>query len=124
MTGRPADRYGGRVTTDLRMEGVLGRTPFTLRRTAGRDVLRIGAHEMVIGPDTKVRHRAGLLSMTLTVEQPDGETFTHRYRLPSWTLQLAPVLDAAYDLTVAEADDPGLALTELLDGTSDWAATA
>ncbi|WP_432134987.1 MULTISPECIES: hypothetical protein [unclassified Streptomyces] len=99
--------------------GVLGGTPARLDETDGRRVLTVGVRRTVIRPDTIVRHRGGVLFQRLTVSTPGEPGLTHRYRLP-WLLQLAPFREATYDRWAAEADDPGLRLTELLGGTDDW----
>jgi hypothetical protein len=82
-------------------------------------VLTIGDRRIELKSGVVVRHRSGLLGQRLTIEQPGEAPFTHRYRLP-WTSQLAPLWEATYDRLSAEADDPGLDLTELLGGTDDW----
>lgn len=117
----PPDRPETRteLKTDVWLKGHLGRTPFCLLHLEGEQVLSIGDWYSVIGSETSVRHTQRLLWMTLTVEQPGRAVFTHRYHLP-WLLQFAPFWEATYNHTSAEADDPGLVLTEFLDGTSDW----
>lgn len=82
-------------------------------------MLTIGDRRITLKPDAVVRHRSGLLGQRLTIEQPGEAAFTHRYRLP-WAVQLAPLWEPTYDRWSAEADDPGLGLTELLGGTDDW----
>lgn len=99
--------------------GQLGHLRAELRQAGGLRVLTIGDRRITLKPDAAVRHRSGLLGQRLTVEQPGEATFTHRYRLP-WASQLAPLYEATYDRWSAEADDPGLGLTELLGGTDDW----
>ncbi|SBT94719.1 hypothetical protein GA0115233_110019 [Streptomyces sp. DI166] len=107
----------------LLWSGQLGRRRAELRRVGDRRVLTIGERHLVVRADAVVRHRGGLLGQRITIEQPGAATFTHRYRLP-WVAQLAPLREASHDRWSAEADDPGLRLTELLGGTDDWRDTA
>ncbi|MFE9253683.1 hypothetical protein [Streptomyces sp. NPDC006879] len=99
--------------------GQLGRLSAEVREVDGQRILRIGDWSTVVNAQTQIRHRSGLLSHRLIVCQPAQPSFVHRYRLP-WLLQLAPAWEATYDRWSAEADDPGLALVELLSGTDDW----
>ncbi|MFC7245564.1 hypothetical protein ACFQO7_24080 [Catellatospora aurea] len=90
-----------------------------LRQVGERRTLRIGDRQTVIGPDTTVRHRGSLRRRQLVVEQPDAVPFTYRYRVP-WRLVFLSLYDPTFDRFDAEADDPGLVLTDLLGGTYDW----
>ncbi|MER5297363.1 hypothetical protein ABT382_35935 [Streptomyces pharetrae] len=90
-----------------------------LCQVGDHQILTIGDRRIVLKPDAVVQHRNGWLGQRLTIAQPGEASFTHRYRLP-WISQLAPLWEAAYDRWSAEADDPGLELTELLGGTDDW----
>ncbi|UYQ62852.1 hypothetical protein [Streptomyces peucetius] len=101
------------------LSGVLGRTPFTLERMGGLTVLRVGDRETVIGPDTRVRHRAHLLWNTFRVERAGRPLLVHRYRLP-WVEQLLGQFETAPDFFVAQDIDPGLELTVALGGESAW----
>ncbi|MGV9453159.1 hypothetical protein [Streptomyces sp. NPDC003635] len=103
----------------LLWSGRLGRVRAELRRAGDRRVLTIGDRRIEVQPGAVVRHRSGLLGQRLTIEQPGEAPFTHRYRLP-WPSRIAPLREATYDRWAAEADDPGLRLTELLGGSDDW----
>lgn len=111
--------HSGSLRWDVWWKGRLGRTPCSLVRADGRDLLTIGGWETVVGPTTAVRHKQHVLWMTLTVEQTGKDRFTHRYRL-RWALQLAPFWETTYDDISAEADDDGLVLARFLGGTTDW----
>ncbi|MDI1462709.1 hypothetical protein QEZ54_17175 [Catellatospora sp. KI3] len=99
--------------------GRLGAASAELRQMGERRVLSIGDWRTEVHTVTRVRHRGRLRGQQLIIEQSDGSVFVHRYRLP-WGLQLAPLWDTTYDRWTAEADDPGLCLTELLGGADDW----
>ncbi|WAZ19112.1 hypothetical protein STRCI_000140 [Streptomyces cinnabarinus] len=117
--GFPPEAQPGESDGAVLWSGQLGRRRATLRQVDGRRVLVIGDRRIIVRPEAAVRHRGGLLGQRLVIEQPGEATFTYRYRLP-WALQLAPLWEATYDRWSAEADDPGLDLTELLGGTDDW----
>ncbi|GGW53061.1 hypothetical protein [Streptomyces xantholiticus] len=99
------------------LSGVLGTTPFDLAHREGQTVLRVGDREMVIEPDTHVRHRAHLLWKTFSVAQPHRPAFVLRYHLP-WGLQVFARHEP--DFFVAQMDDPGLELTAELGGDTGW----
>ncbi|GGT62820.1 hypothetical protein GCM10014713_65250 [Streptomyces purpureus] len=103
----------------LLWSGQLGRQRAELCQVGDRQMLIIGERRIVLKPDAVVQHRLGWLGQRLTIEQPGEASFTHRYRLP-WASQLAPLWEATYDRWSAEADDPGLVLTELLGGIDGW----
>jgi hypothetical protein len=108
---------------ELLWSGQLGSKAAFLQRIGAGKYLTIGDWRTEVRQETVIRHHGGLVRQRLRISSPGEPDYVYSYRLP-WSVVILRLSDPAYDHFCAEDDDPGLVLTDLLGGTSDWMSAA